>query len=95
MSNIMKEMIEITKRIDYILHRREEIVKRSEEIKQQWLLTSNLIDIRSKSRGKVAELFAEEGRLLDELDNCVNENQKLLEELEELRRRVEKLKEGS
>lgn len=95
MSNIMKEIIEITKRINYILHKREEVVKRSEEIKQKWLLTSYLIDIRSKSNGKVGELFAEEGRLLDELDDCAKESHKLLEELEELQRRVEKLKEGS
>lgn len=91
----MKELNDIVKRIDYIIHKREEIVRRSEEIKQKWLLTDYLIDIRMSSNAKLGELFAEKGRLLDELDDNAKENHKLLEELEELRRRVEKLKEES
>lgn len=91
----MKELNDIVKRIDYIIHKREEIVRRSEEIKQKWLLTDYLIEIRMSSNAKLGELFAEKGRLLDELDDNAKENHKLLEELEELRRRVEKLKEGS
>ena len=91
--NISKELIEIAKRIDFILHKREEIVKKSDEIKQKWLLTDYLIDIRMSSNGKLGELFAEKGHLLDELDECTKQNQKLAEELEELRRRVERLKE--
>ena len=45
------------------------------------------------SNAKLGELFAEKGRLLDELDDCTKQNQKLAEELEELKRRVERLKE--
>ena len=33
--NVSKELIEIAKRIDFILHKREEIVKKSDEIKQK------------------------------------------------------------
>lgn len=91
----MKEFIEIAKEIDYIIHKREEVVKRSEEIKQKWLLTDYLLEIRMKSNAKCGELFAEKGRLLDELDECHRENIKLLERLEILKKRVEDLKEES
>ena len=91
----MNEIMDILKKMDWIIHKRDENIAKANEIKQKWLLTDYLLEIRMESKAKLGELFAEKGRLLDELDDLNKENQKLLDELEYLKRRIEKLKEES